>query len=77
MKLLSSVVTAAFAHPKPFGLDSTEPLPVDKTTETDKEINHFNIHFAPNNINQQNFIDVDTNIDFDFGFNIEAAEVLR
>ena len=70
MKLLTSVVAAAYAYPKPFGSDSTG-------NENDK-INNFNINFAPNNINQQSFIDIDTDINFDFDFNLgTAAEILR
>ena len=78
MKLLTSVVAAAYAHPKPFGSDSTSSLLVNENTYENDEINNFNINFAPNNINQQNFIDIDTDIDFDFDFNLgTAAEILR
>ena len=74
MKLLTSVVAAAYAYPKPFGSDSTGN---ENTYENDK-ISNFNINFAPNNINQQSFIDIDTDVDFDFDFNIgAAAEIVR
>ena len=78
MKLLTSVVAAAYAYPKPFGSDSTGSLlPNDKMDENDK-ISNFNINFAPNNINQQSFVDINTDVDFDFDFNIgTAAEIVR
>ena len=65
MKLLTSVVVGALSHPKPFGLNT------DKKAAPADEINNFNINFSPKNINQQNFIDIDNDIDFDF--NIGAA----
>jgi len=76
MKLLTSVVAAAYAYPKTIGSDLTG-LANDKLNKNDK-INNFNINFAPNNINQQSFIDIDTDIDFDFDFHLgTAAEILR
>lgn len=78
MKLLTSVVAAAYAHPKPFGLDSIESLLENEKVDKNDKISNFNVNFAPNNINQQSFIDIDTDIDFDFDFNIgTAAEILR
>ena len=78
MKLLTSVVVGALSHPKPIGSDAPDPMPADKEAGSVNEINSINVNFAPKNINQQNFIDIDNDIDFDFDFNIgAAAKILR
>ena len=70
MKLLTSVITAAYTRSPPLRKPDTPDGNINLLDgENGRPMGNFNLNFAPMNVNQQNFIDIDTEIDIDFDFN--------